>query len=102
MNILSNFKFVCLMLIDAGGPAMFHVNDVAKYLANDQFRVFLRFCKYSSSNIEHNDCLPKAFNLIINNTAFQASLLNLFQNSKVIFGVLFFRLKINIPLLHMT
>ncbi|KAH9517620.1 E3 SUMO-protein ligase pias1 [Dermatophagoides farinae] len=36
----------------------------------DQFKVFLRFCKYSTSTCEQMDCLPKSFNLTINDCTF--------------------------------
>ena len=51
--------------------AHFNLNDVSSYLVDENCRVFLRFCKFSSSESEQMDCLPKSFNLLINCVAFQ-------------------------------
>ncbi|KAI2801157.1 E3 SUMO-protein ligase pli1 [Blomia tropicalis] len=58
--------------VGIGGPAaIFHINEFSSFLQDDSYRVFLRFCKYSSALSEQIDCLPKSFNLLINTSAFQ-------------------------------
>ena len=48
----------------------FRSTMVTTLTMSDQYKVFLRFCKYSSQLNEQMDCLPKSFNLSINECTF--------------------------------
>ncbi|KAH9406820.1 E3 SUMO-protein ligase pli1 [Tyrophagus putrescentiae] len=51
----------------------FRISDISNvlYPLNDEYKVFLRFCKPVRGQIHQLDCLPKSFNLMINQAAFQ-------------------------------
>ncbi|KAH9423190.1 E3 SUMO-protein ligase pias1 [Dermatophagoides pteronyssinus] len=48
----------------------FRSTMVTTLTMSDQYKVFLRFCKYSTQLNEQMDCLPKSFNLSINECTF--------------------------------
>lgn len=58
---------------DTLAPTGFSTLEIAQALHNDQFRVFLRFCKFAHGQTEQLDSLPKAFTLAINNQHFSVS-----------------------------
>lgn len=51
---------------------VFQINSISNYLADDpSVRIFIRFCRYDPTCEEQTDHMPRGFNFIINQKAYQ-------------------------------